>query len=667
MFQKHKKSEVYKVNNIECQVPPEGMVYNIHTSTFDERGIFQRSTQKKEQYWERPTPPIDFIDKSNKEKRTQSKDETHFDLELQNYRIQEWDRRANGFWFMNNGKPTYLTGLHYFYLTHWRLDTGYPDFRIPDMEFFYFLEYCIQDPDCLGMIECTKRRQGKTVRAGAFLYDYVARTKNALGGIQSKTLEDAKNNVFAKGVIMPFKQLPDFFIPVYDTEKGITPKSELRFFKPNRRGRNQDMYDPRKELESSITFKASEEFSYDGTKLHRYVADEAGKTKDVDVFERHQVVQFCLQLDGAIIGKALYTTTVEELEAGGEQFKKLWDASDQTVKNANNRTKSGLYRYFLPAYKTLYYDKYGQPNEEKAQQFYLNERESLQDDPRALASYIRKNPFTIEEAFWNEGESCLFDAIRINKQLESISWLPEKDYLQRGQFLWMGGKRDSSVIFVEDKQGNFLLHKSIDPKGGWNAVEQRGTKKYPRNINKFVAGADPFDHNYTVDSRRSDGAGYVYAKYDANSELSETFVCEYIHRPQTAEIYYEDMMKMCHFFGCQILPEDNKVGIIKYFEMRGYEKFLMKLPKSKKYGISANAKTHQQMVEELELYVYENCEKIHYKNLLQDLLQFDIKNTTKFDACMAAGWTLVGAGKKKFEVKKQEDNRLYDIKEIFPI
>ena len=116
-----------------------------------------------------------------------------------------------------------------------------------------------------------------------------------------------------------------------------------------------------------------------------------------------------------------------------------------------------------------------------------------------------------------------------------------------------------------------------------------------------------------------------------------------------------------------MLPEDNKVGIIKYFEMRGYEKFLMKLPKSKKYGISANAKTHQQMVEELELYVYENCEKIHYKNLLQDLLQFDIKNTTKFDACMAAGWTLVGAGKKKFEVKKQDDNKLYDIKEIFPL
>ena len=97
MFQKHKKSEVYEINNVKCNVPPEGMVYNVHTSTFDERGVFQRSTQKKEQYWERPTPPIDFLDKSKKEKLSQAKDSTHFDLELQNFRIQEWDRRSNGF------------------------------------------------------------------------------------------------------------------------------------------------------------------------------------------------------------------------------------------------------------------------------------------------------------------------------------------------------------------------------------------------------------------------------------------------------------------------------------------------------------------------------------------------------------------------------------------
>lgn len=152
--------------------------------------------------------------------------------------------------------------------------------------------------------------------------------------------------MFAKGLILPFKQLPDFFVPVYDTEKGQTPKSELRFFKQNKRGKNQEIYDPRTELESTITFKSSDMYAYDGTKLHRYVADECGKTKDIDVFERHQVVQFCLQLDGEIIGKCLYTTTVEEMDSGGEDFQRLWEASNQDERNANGRTKSGLYRYF---------------------------------------------------------------------------------------------------------------------------------------------------------------------------------------------------------------------------------------------------------------------------------------------------------------------------------
>ena len=92
----------------------------------------------------------------------------------------------------------------------------------------------------------------------------------------------------------------------------------------------------------------------------------------------------------------------------------------------------------------------------------------------------------------------------------------------------------------------------------------------------------------------------------------------------------------------------------------------MKLPNSKTYGIPANAKTHQQMVEELELYVYQNCDKIIYKNLLNDLLQFDINNTTKFDAVMAAGWSLVAAGKKKFDMINKK-SKLYDIKDIFPI
>lgn len=667
MYRKHKRNREIELNGIKINIPPNGVVFNIMTNKWEERDILSRSAKPAYQYWERPQPPADYETKRKKEISVQKNNPEYYNPELQNYRNQEWDRRLNGLWFYNNGRGTYLTGLHYFYLTHWKLDVGYPEFRITDLHFFYFLEYCIQDPNCMGMIEVTKRRQGKTMRAGAFLFELTSRSKNKNAGIQSKTFDDAKDNVFAKGVIMPFKYLPDFFIPIYDTEKGMTPKGELRFFKTNKRGANDDIFTEKVELESMITFKSSDKFAYDGMKLHRYLADEAGKTKNVDVYERHQVVQFCLQQEETIIGKALYTTTVEEMEDGGESFKALWQASDQRKKNTNGRTKSGLYQYFMPAYKTLFYDKYGIPDEEKAKEFYMGERNALMDDNRALASFIRKNPFTVEEAFFSEAESCIYDALALNRQKESITWIDKKELYLQGDFVWEKGERDTRVLFVEKANGKFKVHSkaNVHDYTFYNQVEDYGTKKVPKETKKYAIAVDPFDHSITTSNERSDGAGYAYRRYDAIDELSETFLVQYINRPDKAEIFYEDMIKLAHFFGCEVLSEDNKVGLIKYFEYRGYERFLTKMPNASKYGISATVKTHQQIAEETESYITDNLKKVIFTELLDDWLHFNINKTTKFDAAMAAGYTLIAASKSKFAVKADKIVKLYDVREIF--
>jgi len=667
MYRKHKRNREIELNGIKINIPPNGVLFNIMTNAWEERDILSRSAKPAYQYWERPQPPEGYEIKRKKEMAVQKNNPDYYNPELQNYRNQEWDRRLNGLWFYNNGRGTYLTGLHYFYLTHWKLDVGYPEFRMPDLHFFYFLEYCVQDPNCMGMIEVTKRRQGKTMRAGAFLFELTSRSKNKNAGIQSKTFDDAKDNVFAKGVIMPFKYLPDFFLPIYDTEKGMTPKGELRFFKTNKRGANDDIFTEKVELESQITFKSSDKFAYDGTKLHRYLADEAGKTKNVDVYDRHQIVQFCLQQEETIIGKALYTTTVEEMEDGGESFKALWQASDQNKKNTNGRTKSGLYQYFMPAYKTLFYDKYGIPDEEKAKEFYMGERNALMDDNRALASFIRKNPFTIEEAFFSEAESCIYDALALNRQKESITWIDKKELYLQGDFVWEKAERDTRVLFVEKANGKFKVHAkaNVHDYTFYNQVEDYGTKKVPKETKKYAIAVDPFDHSITTSNERSDGAGYAYRRYDAIDELSETFLVQYINRPDKAEIFYEDMIKLAHFFGCEVLSEDNKVGLIKYFEYRGYERFLTKMPNASKYGISATVKTHQQIAEETESYITDNLKKVIFTELLDDWLHFNINKTTKFDAAMAAGYTLIAASKSKFAVKAEQKVKLYDVREIF--
>jgi hypothetical protein len=86
----------------------------------------------KEQYWRRRDLPSYFeLVEYTKE------GDVLLDEKQTGYARQEVRRCKEGFWFMNNGKGTYVTGLHYFYLVHWKIDVGYPDFRMTDLHFFW--------------------------------------------------------------------------------------------------------------------------------------------------------------------------------------------------------------------------------------------------------------------------------------------------------------------------------------------------------------------------------------------------------------------------------------------------------------------------------------------------------------------------------------------------
>lgn len=280
MFDLIEGGRVVDVQGLPCSIPPEGYVYNISTKKLEYRGVHKRSDNPEEQYWERlPLPSWyslvmrqwDAYDKSKKDDSPE-----FYDEKLEGFKAQEWDRRLNGFWFYNNGQPVFLTGMHYLYLQWWSIDIGYPKYRLPDLEYFYFLQYVIEDNDCLGMLEVTKRRFGKTFRGGLFVTDYTTRTKMTNGTIQSKTGGDAKK-VFSKAVVNPFRRLPRFFRPVYDTSLGNNPKTEMRFQRTNTKGKKSadDVYDD--ELGSVIDHHSADPLAQDGMKVHRGLQDEWAK------------------------------------------------------------------------------------------------------------------------------------------------------------------------------------------------------------------------------------------------------------------------------------------------------------------------------------------------------------------------------------------------------
>jgi len=624
-----------------CQIPPVGFGVNVVTGLLEKTDIIKRSTVAKDQYWERTPLPANWKKQRLKEELRQQKEPDYFDEELEKFREQEWGRRLRGVWVYINGKPVYLTGLHYFYINWWKIDIGYPEYRTPDRKFFYVLSYCLEDDRCGGLVEATKRRQGKTYRGGCFLYESISRMSESEGGIQSKTATDARDVVFKKAIISPFKNLPDFFRPIFDTSKGITPTSELKFAHTVSKGRNALMNLDVPELNSVIDWASSEVFAYDGRKKKRIFEDEIGKTKDVNIYDRHQVIRYCLETDGAWTGFALKSTTVEDMDNGGKPFRKLWDDSNPNERDENGHTKTGMYRYMTPAYETLYFNKYGDPDVQKGKQYFLNRRAAFANDSRSLSSEIRKNPFNEMEMFRIDGDTCLYDSEKLNNQLDRLTW--GDNFTTYGDLVWKDGIKDTEVIWKPNKKGAFEISYLPKPELT-NRVIKRGDLYFPNNKLNFIAGGDPYDYDQTKDTKRSNGTGFVKFKYStlhSNLVHNDSLIVRYSNRPPMANIYYEDMIRMCHYFGCEFLAERNKIGLIRYFQQRGYGNFLICLPGEKEPGVYASPKTHQEMIEITEEFIMNNIEKVFFKSLIEQWLKFDPKNTERFDEAMGAGWCLV--------------------------
>ena len=80
----------------------------------------KRSDEIKEQVWAK----LEYPKELSKIKSVFDWDKypTDFKEEWYGYIDKEFERREKGFWFYNNGKPTYITGTHYMYLQWSKID-----------------------------------------------------------------------------------------------------------------------------------------------------------------------------------------------------------------------------------------------------------------------------------------------------------------------------------------------------------------------------------------------------------------------------------------------------------------------------------------------------------------------------------------------------------------
>jgi hypothetical protein len=652
MYEKIEGGTIIDIQGLKCNLPPDGYVYNIITKQLEFRGIYERDKNIDEQYWKRIPMPSWYADTMKKwdefDKKKKDDELEFYDEKLEEFKRQEWDRRLNGFWYMNNGKPTYLTGLHYLYLQWWSIDIGYPKFRMPDLEKFYFMEYCIQDPLCMGMLEVTKRRFGKSFVAGLFVTEYTTRTKMTNGGIQSKTGSDAKK-FFAKTVVNPFRRLPKFFRPEYDMSLGVNPKSEMRFQKTNVRGKKAEENVDKDELGSVIDHQSADTVAYDGQKLHRYVADECGKTTEVNVYDRHEVVRYCLLDDeGQIIGKALYTTTVEKLttEKDGVQdaFKLLWEESNQEKRQDNGTTSSGLYRFFMSAKRTRNFDDFGHPDEEKTLAQILADRDTVKNNQRALSARIRKEPLTIDEAFSTDSDKCIFNVMNIGAR---ESYLKENPKLKRHVTFY----RDIDQVVrwreINDKEEDFHWVITQFPQAGEENKHTYDVKtRKPARVSDGAIAIDGYS-NSQGGKYGSKASAWIGRRYDLlNPEHTGKAIGHLYGRPQIKETLHEQVLLAAEFYGYQAWYEHNSDDYLSYFRDRGRVGYLGSYPLStidpakretadRHKGFPTTPFSLTKQTDVGIMYFESHIDSIDFENLLEDAKKFDPNNRTEYDVTVS--------------------------------
>jgi hypothetical protein len=646
---------------------------------------------KKKQKFQRTELPDKFYGLN----KTQTEELCKTDREAMDFVLEEDRRCTEGYWFYNCGEATYITGDHYFYLNYFKIDNGLPRYRDADRRWFYFWQVCKTDPDSAGMLYAKKRRDGFSLRAISCKLNKARRTFNSMFMLISKTGKDAKS-LFDK-LVYAFKNLPEFFKPLVPTKED--PKKILEF-----NASTQYFSAKSKNIEKIVSLNTkmywenTTENAGDGEKVD-VVADEISKWEEADFNVWLAIVVKSATVGRNIVRKLICgsspnnqdeaITDAKKKHMGGRAFVEPWKASNTFERDLNGRTASKLYRYFCTAADGYegFIDEYGRsviddPPEPVmgedgnlitmgAKRWIKNNLDFLKQQGHAtLYSEARRmDPLTEADLFFNGGSDD--NAFNLQKLEEQIAhntefYAANPHLLQRGNFAWERGVRDSRVIWIPDERGRFLVSWLPD-EADRNQTISRWGMKWPANYQTGVFGVDPFDYAKRSTNKKSDGTMYGLLKYDPAAPYpTNCFILEYVNRPADINIFFEDMLMCCVFYGWQMNIERNKSSLIQYVKNRGYTAYLfvaasnqpeyMEKLRDGDFGMATTGDItspfKSRFVECTQAYI-ENNIGIHndtnkmgycpFNTLLQSWSDFvPHERWTEFDSVVGAGFALLG-------------------------
>jgi hypothetical protein len=388
-----------------------------------------------------------------------------------------WWCRTHGYWFYNDGEPTFLPPDYFDFLNFYYISEAdiYPEYR-DDVRrkfcFAWYLENCTEtfkdiDPDTgraikgengYEMIDLGRRlffgdTEPKTRRTGATheAIHKILKGSTTNYSFFSTIISFEGNNAeihYKKKLLPAFDKLPMCIKPMWEGNRRPTI---LRLDTP------PTVYITGG-LGSAITFSDSGGlYKNEGDRLNGLLNDEQGKDSNlkINIFERWNVNKFTMSTGmGINILRGAYVknpSTVEQMESSAAPYYRLCIMSDFYRRvPIKGQTVSGFARIFLPAYLRMegFIDRFGKsvienPTERQirltpyaifavakkgSRQMMQEERDTLlaENTPQSLENYRsirRKSPFTWSECWLGSAGNVGYNLEIVDKRLGELNRL----------------------------------------------------------------------------------------------------------------------------------------------------------------------------------------------------------------------------------------------------
>lgn len=668
-------------------------------------------------------PPLETMENYGKRRRQQiferikvPKNLKRWDQRDQRAFIEaEWHKRKHGVWYLINGKPVYLPGTAYTFFNYWPIEAGgYPDFRMEAVEFFLLDDYYVQqDKNCYGLVDIKARRLGDTEKVLFLMWEYVTRVRRSWGGMQHVTEDDAKDNF--KRIVEANRQMVFFFKPV--SRGSTTPEKVLEFRYPEDRVTKKSIIDgdtddllteedemTRKPVLSRIDYETTKVKRYDGKRLARYYCDEFGKMTEMDPIKQWGVIKPAMALQGGrvIVGKAYFTSTVEEM-ANGKTLRnatKLWDGADPNSKDSYGRTSNGMIRIFRNALNAAPVDRWGFHKKKEMEQMLLAERDALllKGWLEDYTDLCRRLPLTLSDVFTLPAEECRLLPALLDNRMKDIRDNVYQDGSEckpqalRYTLAWENGRFGAKVIAVPDQNGRWEISQHpIRP----NHIDVLDSRPLPGNRRVYKSGLDPVDH--TTENGAGSKVGLtVFRHYDdsvdghlpkdENGEIlpehvhkmkTDQFVCAYSFRPDDPHEAYEDALKTLIYYGCPTLAENQKPGFLNWIasvEGGRWAAWAMRRPSQTvtttnkgrtASGAPATPSVVNLYVDALIYYIKRRIACTHLTLLIADWRQFKVTNRKDRDISVASGFNLLAVYDNVQQMAEDREEAWTDAKKIW--